>query len=65
MTTNPDLPAGIGRPATRALAATGVTTLDQVARLGDAELPALHGVGPKAVRVLREALRARSGGQNA
>ncbi|MEU4766013.1 hypothetical protein AB0H12_22410 [Actinosynnema sp. NPDC023794] len=51
-----DLPEGIGRPATRALTAIGVTTLAQVARLSDAELLAVHGVGPKAVRVLRAAL---------
>lgn len=51
-----DLPREIGRPATRALAAAGVTTLAQVAARGEAELLAMHGVGPKAVRVLREAL---------
>ncbi|MFF3013451.1 hypothetical protein [Streptomyces sp. NPDC057939] len=53
-----DLPRGIGNPATRALAAAGLTTLDQVAGLRRAELAALHGVGPKAVRVLEEALAA-------
>ncbi|MFD0203380.1 MULTISPECIES: MmcQ/YjbR family DNA-binding protein [Saccharothrix] len=50
-----DLPKGIGRPATQALANAGLTTLAQVAALSDAELLAMHGVGPKAVRVLREA----------
>jgi hypothetical protein len=54
-----DLPKGIGRPATRALANAGITTLDQVAELSDAKLVAMHGVGPKAVRVLRAALDAR------
>ncbi|WP_026931941.1 hypothetical protein [Glycomyces tenuis] len=54
-----DLPKAIGRPATRALADAGITALDQVAELSDAELGALHGVGPKAVRILREALDAR------
>lgn len=53
-----DLPAAIGRPATRALAGAGIVTLSDVARLGDAELLALHGVGPRAVRILREALAA-------
>jgi hypothetical protein len=52
-----DLPAAIGRPATRALAGARITTLHDVARLSDAELLALHGVGPKAVRILRESLR--------
>lgn len=51
-----DLPRAIGRPATQALVNAGITTLAQVAALGDAELSALHGVGPKAVRLLRAAL---------
>lgn len=54
-----DLPKAIGRPATRALAGAGITTLDQVAERSDAELLALHGVGPRALRILREALAAR------
>ncbi|MET0467935.1 MAG: helix-hairpin-helix domain-containing protein [Aeromicrobium sp.] len=53
-----DLPRSIGRPATNALAAQGITSLEQVAGLTEAELLALHGVGPKAVRLLREALAA-------
>ncbi|GAB3989888.1 hypothetical protein GCM10029978_116210 [Actinoallomurus acanthiterrae] len=51
-----DLPKAIGGPATRALTGAGITTLAQVAALTDAELLAMHGVGPKAVRILREAL---------
>ncbi|WP_274910617.1 helix-hairpin-helix domain-containing protein [Streptomyces sp. WZ-12] len=51
-----DLPKAIGGPATRALASAGISTLAQIAELTDAELLALHGVGPKAVRILREAL---------
>lgn len=51
-----DLPASIGRPATRALHGAGLTTLDQVAARSKDELLALHGVGPKAVRLLAEAL---------
>ncbi|MER5873116.1 hypothetical protein [Streptomyces sp. NPDC002044] len=51
-----DLPKAIGGPATRALAGVGITTLAQVAELTGAELLALHGVGPKAVRVLTETL---------
>lgn len=54
-----DLPRRVGGPATRALTAAGVTTLAQVADLSDDQLTALHGVGPKAVRVLREALERR------
>ncbi|MFC0534060.1 helix-hairpin-helix domain-containing protein [Phytohabitans kaempferiae] len=51
-----DLPRAIGRPATQALVSAGITTLAQVAALSEAELSALHGVGPKAIRVLREAI---------
>ena len=51
-----DLPRSIGRPATGALHAVGITTLAQVAERSEREVLALHGVGPKAVRLLREAL---------
>ena len=54
-----ELPAGIGRPATRALFGAGIRTLDQVAAHSAAELLAMHGVGPKAVRILGEALAER------
>ncbi|MET8468514.1 MmcQ/YjbR family DNA-binding protein [Streptomyces sp. NPDC006422] len=54
--TTGQLPAGIGRPATRALLDVGVDTLERVAEHTEAELLALHGVGPKAVRVLKEEL---------
>ena len=49
----------IGKPAARALAAIGITSLDQVAGKSEPELLALHGVGPKAIRILREGLAAR------
>ncbi|WP_158853381.1 hypothetical protein [Saccharothrix deserti] len=51
-----DLPAGIGKAATRALTTAGLTTLDQVATRTKADLLALHGVGPKAVRILADTL---------
>ncbi|MET9346912.1 DNA-binding protein [Streptomyces termitum] len=50
-----DFPRGVGAPATRALAAAGYTRLDQLAGVP----AALHGVGPKALRVLGEALAER------
>jgi Helix-hairpin-helix domain len=46
----------IGAPATRALRNAGITTLEQVAALTEAELAALHGVGPIGIDRLREAL---------
>jgi len=45
----------LGGPATRALAAIGVTRASDVAVHSAAELLALHGVGPKAIRLLRDA----------
>lgn len=54
-----DLPTTIGGPATGALRLAGLTTLDQVATRTEAQLLALHGVGPKAVRILSEALQSR------
>jgi predicted flap endonuclease-1-like 5' DNA nuclease len=52
-----DLPR-IGAPATRATAA-GYAELAQPAGVPEAELNRLHGMGPKALGVLREALAAR------
>lgn len=49
----------IGMPATNALAVEGVTTLEQVATWSERDLLALHGVGPKAIRILREAMSER------
>lgn len=50
------LPPTIGAPATRALVAAGYTELGQLAGLKASELKKLHGVGPKAIRLLQEAL---------
>jgi predicted flap endonuclease-1-like 5' DNA nuclease len=54
-----DLPRGIGAPAARALAAAGITRLEQLTTFSESELLKLHGVGPAAIRVLREALSQR------
>lgn len=51
---NQKLPKEIGKPATNALLIAGVTTLSQVSEMSDDELLSLHGVGPKAVRILRK-----------
>lgn len=51
-----DLPRAIGAPATRALAAAGITRLEQLTAFSEAELLKLHGLGPKAIRLLRQAL---------
>src|SRR5690349_2950179 len=49
----------IGAPATRALRAEGIWTLEQVRDRSEEGLAALHGVGPIALRFLREALAER------
>jgi hypothetical protein len=46
----------IGAPATRALTAAGLTTLEAVAAVPEHELAAMHGVGPVALAKLRDAL---------
>lgn len=51
-----DLPDAIGKTAARELSLAGITHLAQVAEHTPAQLLAIHGVGPKAVRILGEAL---------
>lgn len=46
----------IGAPATRALNNAGYTTLRQLADVPQAELAKLHGMGPKALGIIRSAL---------
>ncbi|MFZ1411401.1 MAG: hypothetical protein WAS07_08085 [Micropruina sp.] len=48
------LPAAVGRPATRALAAAGYRTIADLDGTSERELLALHGVGPRAIKILRE-----------
>lgn len=51
-----DFPRGIGSPATSALLFAGYTRLEQLTTRTEQEILALHGVGPKAIAVLRGAL---------
>jgi hypothetical protein len=51
-----DLPNEIGKTAARELSLSGITSLEQVAK---DDLLAIHGVGPKAIAVLGEALAAK------
>jgi len=46
----------IGEPAQRALEAAGIDTFIQLCDHSKKEILALHGVGPKAVRILNEML---------
>ena len=51
-------PQGMSGPALRALHAAGVRSMDDLTHRTEAELAALHGMGAKGIRVLREALAA-------
>ncbi|MFE3459328.1 helix-hairpin-helix domain-containing protein [Nocardiopsis aegyptia] len=53
-----NLPNAIGRTAARELANNGITSLRQVAAHSKKELLAIHGVGPKAIAILGDALAA-------
>jgi hypothetical protein len=48
----------VSAPAARALAAAGIETLEDVAAADRTELARLHGMGPKALAQLDEALAA-------
>jgi DNA-directed RNA polymerase alpha subunit len=50
-----DLPK-LSQPAYRALAGAGIQRLQQLTRFSEAEIKQLHGMGPKALGELRQAL---------
>ena len=54
-----DLPPGLAQPALRALKAAGYTRLEQFTQISEADLLKLHGMGPKAIGLIRSALDAR------
>ena len=56
MTPRLDQLPNVGAPATRALHAAGFTSLDQLAGVRRSDLSALHGVGPKAIKIIEIAL---------
>ncbi|MDP2712055.1 MAG: hypothetical protein Q8O56_12625 [Solirubrobacteraceae bacterium] len=49
----------IGKVARRELALNGYTRYEQLTNVTTAELLRIHGVGPKAIRILEEELAAR------
>lgn len=52
-------PKGMGKPAARALAGAGYGALDDLNGVSERELAKLHGMGPKALGVLKETLAAQ------
>jgi hypothetical protein len=57
MTSSLDALPKIGAPATRALNNAGYTALRQLADVPRAELAQMHGMGPKALRIIEAELR--------
>ena len=51
-----DLPK-ISKPATRALTNAGYYRLEQFSNVTESDILKLHGVGPKGVRILKDALK--------
>ncbi|MEU5995875.1 helix-hairpin-helix domain-containing protein [Spirillospora sp. NPDC047418] len=51
-----DLPK-LSAPATRALASAGYADLERLATAREKDIAALHGMGPKAMKTLRQALQ--------
>ncbi len=49
-------PKGVSAPALRALAAAKLTKLESLVNVTERELAALHGMGPKAMGILKAAM---------
>ncbi|ODG92372.1 MULTISPECIES: DNA-binding protein [Bacillaceae] len=50
------LPNGLAKPAIRALTSEGYLQLEQFTQLSEAEVLKLHGMGPKAIMTIKNAL---------
>ncbi len=59
MTDATEFPHGIGKVAERELASNGYTSYEQLTRATAKQLLSIHGVGPKAIRILGEELASR------
>jgi hypothetical protein len=53
------MPAGVAKPAQRALANAGIDSLEDLARFSEAKIAALHGMGPKALGLLKASMAAK------
>lgn len=51
-----DFPKGLSAPARRALEGAGYIRLEQLSTVSESDLKKLHGMGPKALILLRSAL---------
>ncbi len=50
------LPRDLAAPARRALEGAGIQRLDQLTSFSEKEISRLHGIGPRAITQLRDAL---------
>ena len=61
--TTSNLPLGdfpkVSQLALRALEAAGITRMEQLAKYSETEIANLHGMGPKGIRILKQALKER------
>lgn len=53
---NTPFPKSIGRAATSALEVAGIASLEDLSKMTEKELAKLHGVGPKAIGILKQCL---------
>jgi predicted flap endonuclease-1-like 5' DNA nuclease len=54
-----EFPPSLGKVAPRELAVNGITRWEHLTQRTEQELLSIHGVGPKAIRILRGELQAR------
>ena len=47
----------VGQPALRALHSIGLMSLNALTKVTEKEIAELHGIGPKALAILKEAMR--------
>lgn len=59
MSSETEFPRTIGKVANRELALNGYTTFDALTHVSAATLLKIHGIGPKAIRLLGEELATR------
>nr|WP_141434530.1 DNA-binding protein [Bacillus sp. 03113] len=54
-----DLPTNLAKPAKRALEGAGIIQLEQFTKISEKEVLKLHGMGPKAMDQIHQALAAK------
>ena len=59
MTRVTDFPKGLSKPAIRALEGAGYTDINQLVEITEKELAALHGMGPRGIKIIKDALKGK------